>query len=52
MTVMTIGTIRNFIKLGEEFNFFKGQLIQVGNISDDYHLADTIGVELEKGVYL
>lgn len=52
MTVMAIGTMSDFIDESKEFNFFKGQLIQNGDISDDYHLIDAIAVELEKGVYL
>ena len=52
MTVMAIGTMSDFMYESKEFNFFKGQLIQNGDISDDYHLIDAIAVELEKGVYL
>lgn len=52
MTVMKIGTIGEFIDARPEFNYFKGQLIQNGNIDEDFHLVDAIAVELEKGVYL
>ena len=52
MTVMKIGTIGEFIDAKAEFNYFKGQLIQNGNVDEDFHLVDAIAVELEKGVYL
>ena len=52
MTVMTIGTIREYLGAKEEFNFFKGQLIQNYDIAENFQILDAIGVELEKGVYL
>lgn len=47
MTVMKIDTLSNYSE-----GYFKGKLIQVGNIADDYHVANTIASELNKGVYL
>lgn len=52
MTVMTIGKISEYIGKGDDFNYFKGSLIQAGDISEDFHMADTISVELEKGLYI
>lgn len=52
MTVMTIGTIDEYIGAAEDFNYFKGQLIQSGDIQEDYHIIDAIAVELERGIYL
>ena len=51
MTVMTIGTIEDYLK-GPELNYFKGHLIQGTTLQDDYHTVDAIAVELEKGIYL
>lgn len=52
MTVMTIGRIQDYLGAVENFNYFKGQLIQTGDISEDYHIIDAIAVELERGIYL
>ena len=51
MTVGIISTISEFINSSQELNYIKGQLIMLENISEDYHIVDAIGVELEKGVY-
>lgn len=52
MTVGIISTISEFADNSIELNYIKGQLILLENISDDYHIVDAIGVELEKGVYI
>ena len=52
MTVNAIGKIEDYIGAVEEYNFFKASPIILDNIADDYHVADAIAVELEKGVYL
>lgn len=52
MTVNAIGTIDDYIGAVEEYNYFKASPIILDNIAEDYHLAEAIAVELEKGVYL
>ena len=47
MTVMAIGTISQYTE-----GYFKGKLIRLEGISDDYHIVNTIASELYKGVYL
>lgn len=47
MTVMTIGTLGQYSE-----GYFKGKLIRLETIEDDYHLVNTIASELDKGVYL
>lgn len=53
MTVMAIGKIEDYLEeLTNDYNYFKGQLIQCGDISEDYHIVDALAVELERGIYL
>lgn len=52
MTIGSIGYIADYEDIIPEFNYFKGQLIQVGALEKDYHIADALSVELEKGIYL
>ena len=52
MTVGAIGTINDFIDAVDDYNFFKASPILLEGIADDFHLADAIAQELEKGVYL
>ena len=47
MTVMAIGTMSQYTE-----GYFKGKLIRLESISDDYHIVNTIASELYKGVYL
>ena len=47
MTVMVIGTMSQYSE-----GYFKGKLIRLEGISDDYHIVNTIASELNKGVYL
>lgn len=47
MTVMAIGTISQYSE-----GYFKGKLIRLEGISDDFHVVNTIASELNKGVYL
>jgi len=47
MTVMAIGTMSQYSD-----GYFKGKLIRLEGISDDYHIVNTIASELNKGVYL
>lgn len=50
MTVMTIGTIEQFIQ--ENPSFISAQLIRIENLGEDYHLATAIAAELHKGIYV
>lgn len=53
MSLGIISTMRNFIGvIDTDYNFIKGSPIILEDISDDYHVAETIAVELEKGVYI
>lgn len=53
MTVMTIGKIEDFLEeQTNDYNYFKGELIQCGELQEDYHIIDAIAVELERGIYL
>ena len=52
MTVGVISTIADFENRAAEFNYFKGQLIQTSTLTDDYHIADALTAELERGIYL
>jgi hypothetical protein len=47
MTVMAIGTMGQYSE-----GYFKGKLIRLERIGDDYHIVNTIASELYKGVYL
>lgn len=46
MTIMTIGTMSQYLE-----GYFKGKLIRLEGISDDYHIVNTIASELNKGVF-
>lgn len=48
MTIGKIDDLGNWYDLG----YIKAQLIRCENISDDYHMLNEIGVELNKGVYM
>lgn len=52
MTLGVIGTLREFINEENNYNFFKGSPVIMESIEEDYHIADAIAVELEKGVYI
>lgn len=47
MTVMVIGNMGQYSE-----GYFKGKLIRLEGISDDFHVVNTIASELNKGVYL
>jgi hypothetical protein len=54
MSVGRIGKLVDFIvnvPVGE-YGYFKGQLIRLEGIGDDYHLTNKIAEELNKGVYI
>lgn len=50
MTVMTIGKIEDYITY--DTSYIKGQLIQLPLINDDFHVANTIVGEVNKGLYI
>lgn len=53
MTIMAIGTIRNYI-VGGEISFIKGKLIRIDNSSfyGDSHLLDEIYSRVIQGIYI
>lgn len=52
MSIGAIGTIEQYENPENNYNFFKASPIVLEEIAEDYHVADAIAVELEKGVYL
>lgn len=50
MTVMAIGTMNNYIQATP--TYIKGKLIRLENVTDDYHLVNSISEELNKGVFI
>lgn len=52
MTVMRIGTLREFMNFNNELNYFKGELIRNETIADDPHTFNAIYEEFLKGVYI
>lgn len=49
MTIMRIGTLNEFYSPG---SYFKGKLIRLETIEDDYHIVNALSGELDKGVFL
>ena len=50
MTVMTIGKIEDYITY--DTSYIKGQLIQLPLVNDDFHVANAIVGEVNKGLYI
>ena len=50
MTIGAIDNLYNYKTIGNAY--FKGQLIRIYDINDDFHLANTIAKELHQGIYL
>lgn len=50
MTVMTIGTIREYLQ--PTASYIKGQIIRLENLDEDFHLATEIYNEINKGIYI
>lgn len=48
MTIMAIGTLTDYSATG---GFLKGKLIRLPTLKDDFHLADVIYQEVDKGFY-
>lgn len=53
MTVMKVGTLNNYAN-SSDFDrvYVKGQLIRLDNINDDFHVADAIYQEVNKGFFI
>ena len=61
MTVMRIGKISDFIANSWEYfidgetivskNYIKGKLIRIADVGEDYHIANAIAGEINKGAY-
>lgn len=58
MTVMAVGKLKDYINNTWSYNgiqskgYIKGKLIRIDNVSEDYHIMNTISAELNKGVYM
>lgn len=50
MTVMTIGTIRQYIDSTP--SYIKGKIIRMEGLNEDFHIATAIAEEINKGVYI
>lgn len=50
MTIMRISYLANFISSTEQY--FKGKVIRLDDIAEDYHMANSIADELNKGVFI
>lgn len=50
MTVMRIGTIREFLK--EEPTYIKGKFIRLENFNEDFHFVNELANEFNKGVFI
>ena len=50
MTIGAIDKLYNYKTIGNAY--FKGQLIRIQDINDDFHLVNTIAKELYQGIYL
>lgn len=55
MTLNIIGTISQYTYLHnniDEKQYIKGKIIRLESISDDFHLLNAIGAEMDKGVFI
>lgn len=55
MSINRIGTLKEFVSqkpLNIDYGYYKGKLIRLEGIGDDFHMANTISSELNKGVYI
>lgn len=50
MTVMVIGTIRNYLQI--EYSYIKGRLIRAEGIKADYNITNAIATEMFQGVFI
>lgn len=50
MTIMTIGKISDYIQT--DLTYIKGKLIRLEDFAEDYHVANSIAGEINKGVYI
>lgn len=49
MTIQAIDNLTNYKTT--DSSYFKGQLIRINNIPDDFHVVNTISKELNQGIY-
>lgn len=52
MTVMAIGSLRDYYNIDSDLHYFKGELIRCDDIADDPHTLNAIYEELLKGVFI
>lgn len=53
MTIMRINTLGNYITSSDyDKVYVKGQLIRIDNLDDDFHVADVIYQEVNKGFFV
>lgn len=55
MTIMRIGKLKDYVIKKPstiDYGYFKGQIIRLEDIGDDFHVSNTIASELNKGVYI
>lgn len=55
MSIYRIGTLEEFIinkPITIDFGYYKGKIIRLEDIGDDFHIANTIATEMNKGVYI
>lgn len=53
MTIMAIGKLTDYATSADfPLTFVKGQLIRLDNLNDDFHVADAIYQEVNKGFYI
>ena len=49
MTIMAVGTLTDYY---EEGGFIKGKLIRLPALREDFHVADALYQEVDKGFYI
>jgi hypothetical protein len=52
MTIMRTGFLKNIIITIPKQGYVKGKIIRLDNFEDDYHVANTIGDEVNKGFFI
>lgn len=52
-TVMRIGTLNEFISYKRfDRDYFKGKLIRMEDVAEDFHIINALSAELDKGVFI
>ena len=52
MTVMVIGTLRDYLNPNEDESYVKGSIIRLEGLEEDYHIVQVIVGEVARGVYI